>query len=323
MVYNAIMLPLIFVLVYLLQMLVPGGITDTFIHLYHTSNMVYIEQSQDTNGRGVGESTASEKAVHQSGSTLQVGGSSGQVVGEHGSTYLRRINQLKNAKTWYWQLDGKLRLNVQADVYDMDGLDTPEKVIDALHNRGVFVICYFSAGTVETWRNDAYLFPRNIIGKPLAEWQDEYWLDIRRLDILLPIMKRRIEIMAQKGCDAIEPDNVDVYDNDSGFEISETEVVRYIRELVSVGHSYGLAVGLKNSASIVPYVAQYVDFAVVEECQKYNECKDYSTIVAAGKPVFAVEYEGNYEQVCNRYKRLGFIGGVACYDLNGCFRVCY
>jgi len=45
--------------------------------------------------------------------------------------------------TWQWQLDEEVDTSVEAQVYDID-LYADQSVIDALHARGVKVICYIS-----------------------------------------------------------------------------------------------------------------------------------------------------------------------------------
>ena len=75
-------------------------------------------------------------------------------------------------------------------------------------------MCYISAGTWENWRPDAKRFPAVVKGKPDGGWPGERWLDIRRLDILRPLMRERIQRCARKGFDGVEFDNVDAYTND-------------------------------------------------------------------------------------------------------------
>ena len=49
--------------------------------------------------------------------------------------------------SWQIQYSGDLDLSVEADVYNLDLFDTNIEVIDQLHQRGIFVMCYFSAGS--------------------------------------------------------------------------------------------------------------------------------------------------------------------------------
>jgi len=56
--------------------------------------------------------------------------------------------------TWQWQLQGKINQSYNVDVYDVDLFDTPTSTIRSLQRKGIKVICYFSAGTYEGWRDD-------------------------------------------------------------------------------------------------------------------------------------------------------------------------
>lgn len=93
-----------------------------------------------------------------------------------------------------------------------------------LHSLDKKVICYISAGSWEEWRWDESLFPMEIQGGPLIfgpgdEFHDERWLDVRRREIILPIMLNRIGMMKHKGCDAVEWDNPDAFFHEAGLLI--------------------------------------------------------------------------------------------------------
>lgn len=105
-------------------------------------------------------------------------------------------------------------------MYDIDLFDTPQEIIDELHSQGRVVICYFRAGSWEDWRPDADQFPDSVKGNNLSGWEGERWLDIRRLDVLGPIMRARMDVAVQNGCDGLEPDNVDGYSNYTGFDLT-------------------------------------------------------------------------------------------------------
>lgn len=51
-----------------------------------------------------------------------------------------------------------------------------------------------------------------------------------------------------------------------------------------------MAIGLKNSPDIVANVLPIVQFSINEECAKNQECQQYNGFIAAGKPVFNIEY---------------------------------
>ena len=122
--------------------------------------------------------------------------------------------------SWQIQYTGIIDTSLPVEIYNLDLFDTSPETIAELHARGVKVMCYFSAGTYENWRPDAEQFPASIIGKSLADWPDEQWLDIRNLQFLAPIMLERIAVAAEKGCDGIDPDNVDGYANETGLPLT-------------------------------------------------------------------------------------------------------
>ncbi len=167
-----------------------------------------------------------------------------------------------------------------------------------LHARGVFVMCYFSAGTWEAWRPDAALFPFEVLGKELADWPDERWLDVRRLDLLQPLMTQRLELARQKGCDGVDPDNVDGYLNATGFPLTAEDQLAYNRWLAEAAHARGLSIGLKNDLEQIPDLLPWFDWALNESCFFYDECELLLPFVEAGKPVFVIEYAVAPEVFC-------------------------
>jgi hypothetical protein len=93
-----------------------------------------------------------------------------------------------------------------AAVWDIDLFDNPATTMAALSAAGKIVICYFSAGTAEDWRDDYRSFAAADLGKVLPEWPNEKWVKTGSLGIR-NIMAKRIKLAADKGCDAIDPDN--------------------------------------------------------------------------------------------------------------------
>ena len=148
--------------------------------------------------------------------------------------------------SWQWQLTGEIDTSYDVDMYDIDLFDVPQGVMDELHGDGRIVICYFSAGSYEEWRPDAGDFPDEVLGEPLDDWPGERWLDIRRIDLLGTIMTARMDLAVQKGCDGVEPDNVDGYANDSGFPLTAEDQLTYNIWLSTEAHQRGLSIGLKN-----------------------------------------------------------------------------
>jgi hypothetical protein len=195
--------------------------------------------------------------------------------------------------TWQWQLQGTINTSYNVDLYDIDLYDTSADTIAALHAAGRKVICYFSAGSYEDWREDAKDFPEEALGSKMDGW-DERWIDIR-LESVRAIMRARMDLAKSKGCDGVEPDNVDGYDNDNGLKLTAKDQIDYNTFLAQYAHEKGLAVGLKNDVEQVAALEPYFDFSVNEECHDYDECGELAPFTKNNKPVFNVEYDDKYD----------------------------
>ena len=95
-------------------------------------------------------------------------------------------------------------------IWDLDVFDNSAETIQQLKRAGKKVICYFSAGTSENWREDFDRFKPKDMAAPLPMWPGERWLDLRSRDVL-NLMKKRIRYASKKGCDAVDPDNMGNY----------------------------------------------------------------------------------------------------------------
>jgi hypothetical protein len=201
--------------------------------------------------------------------------------------------------TWQWQLTGTLNTGYAVGLYDIDLFDTPAATIAALQAQGRAVICYFSAGSAEDWRDDYDQFQPTDLGNELDGWPGEYWLDVRSASVRA-VMQSRLDLAAQKGCDGVEPDNVDGYTNDPGFSFTATDQLDYNLWLADQAHARSLAVGLKNDLGQIPALVDRFDFAVNEECHDYSECHLLQPFLDAGKPVFNAEYADSLSQAQGR-----------------------
>ncbi|MHC4090915.1 MAG: endo alpha-1,4 polygalactosaminidase [Planctomycetota bacterium] len=194
--------------------------------------------------------------------------------------------------TWQWQLLGTVNTGYDVDLYDVDLFDAPAALITELQGAGRKVICYFSAGSSEDWRDDSDAFKDDDMGESLDGWDGERWLDIRSTNVH-SIIKARLDIAVDKGCDGVEPDNVDGYTNDTGFSLTAKDQLAYNRFVANEAHDRDLAVGLKNDGGQVRELVDYYDFELNEECHQFNECAELLPFVSAGKPVFNAEYPGS------------------------------
>lgn len=193
---------------------------------------------------------------------------------------------------WHIQYGGDDALTPDVPVFNLDGDFTSAKRVEELHQLGAKVICYFDAGAIETYRDDVGSFPEALMGNPVDGWPDELWLDVRQLDVLLPLMERRIQVCLEKGFDAVDPDLMNGFTADTGFPLTQTDAVNYQRGLIDLAHERGLGIGLKNTMELIPELADEIDFAVNEQCLEYDECGTYDPLVALNKPVFHIEYQG-------------------------------
>ncbi|XP_076092015.1 uncharacterized protein LOC143063646 [Mytilus galloprovincialis] len=203
-----------------------------------------------------------------------------------------------------------INTDVHGDMFVVDLYDVHTSIIEDLHRKGKKVICYFSAGTKEDWRNDAAKFPSDGLGVPNKDWPGETWVDIRNIYVR-HIMRDRIAYAKSRHCDGVDPDNVDGYSqNQAGLHLTPDDQLDFNRYLATEAHGNGLAVGLKNDVSQLNDLVGDFDFAINESCMDFNECNRYKPFFDARKPVFHIQYvsstsEGHQKQheICSSSKR--------------------
>ncbi len=240
--------------------------------------------------------TVSSCGVCQSPATCG-GGGTPNVCGQ-GSTCTR--TSFPRATTWMWDLESSaLPTHLSAQVYVVDLFNTPSTKIQEYKSAGKKVVCYFSAGSYENWREDANQFPQDTYCSPgencaqsihiMGEWCQsgggcEWWLDHRK-PAVRTVMTARLQLARDKGCDAVEPDNVDGYAHDSSISCTDqacwgltaSDQLAYNRWLADTAHAKCLGIALKNDIDQVGQLAASFDFAINEQCQQYNECGVYKT----------------------------------------------
>jgi hypothetical protein len=200
---------------------------------------------------------------------------------------------------WQWQLQGEIDTSIDVPVYGLDGFTTSAQTVAGLRAQGRHAICYLSVGAWEDWRPDADRFPASVLGADNG-WPGERWLDIRRLDLLAPVLSERIAMCRDKGFEAVEPDNVDAYVNDSGFPLTGADQLAFNRWVAAEVHRHGMSVGLKNDLDQVQELVDDFDFAMNEQCFEYSECDALLPFLRAGKAVLHVEYAVPAERFCGR-----------------------
>ncbi|MFN8160165.1 MAG: endo alpha-1,4 polygalactosaminidase [Solirubrobacterales bacterium] len=232
-----------------------------------------------------------------------------------GSPALARWMPKPTTKPWQWQLQGRIDTSVPARVYEVDGFDVGSATVSRLHSMGRRVICYLDVGSWESYRPDRGAFPRSVIGKRYEGFPDERWMDIRRIDLLAGPLKARFETCRRKGFDAVEPDNINGFTNDTGFPLTAADQLRFNRWVARQVHRRGMSVALKNDPEQAARLAGTFDFAVVEQCFQYHECGSFSPFVDRGKAIFEAEYEIGPDSFCAKARALDFSAIRKSYDL--------
>lgn len=135
-----------------------------------------------------------------------------------------------------------------------------------------------------------------------AEW-DEVLLDTStraKRSALAGIVGEWIADCADRGFDAIEPDNLDSWTRSGGL-LSEDAALDYVALLAQQAHDGGLAIAQKNTPELGERGRSAgLDFAVAEECGRYDECAAYTDVY--GDHVIVVEYrEPDFDLACARW----------------------
>ncbi|ORY75863.1 hypothetical protein LY90DRAFT_314474, partial [Neocallimastix californiae] len=199
--------------------------------------------------------------------------------------------QPKPGTKFQWQLSNcnKVNTSVNADVFDIDLFETPEKKIKELQNKGKKVICYFSGGTIESWRDDAEDFlNKGVVLAEMEDWENENWVNINSSK-LKPLIQNRLDIAVEKGCDGVEIDNVDGYTFDEN-DFTYSQQLKFNKWLADEAHKRNLSIGLKNDMDQIKDLLPFYDWALNEECYEYGECEKYKPFIEANKAVFGVSY---------------------------------
>ena len=201
---------------------------------------------------------------------------------------------------WQWilSLPGNHDFGKSAELYDVDMFPTRKADVTKLHAEGKKAVCYIDGGSWEKDRPDAKRFPKIVLGCPYQGYPDERWLDIRRIDILGPIMTDRIKLCKSKGFDAAQWDNLDgYYIAVTGFPLTAADQLKYNRYLADATRKQGLGVALENDIRQSQEMAQNYDWAIFEmdrndnaKCFYGSGCHEFDPFVNANKAVMVVDY---------------------------------
>jgi hypothetical protein len=211
---------------------------------------------------------------------------------------------IAQSMTWQYQLTGPLDLDLDAELFVIDLFEPEPEQIAALHASGKVVVAYLSAGTLESYRDDADAFPESAIGEPLENYPNERWLDYRDPTVRA-LMAARLTQARDKGFDGVVPTSLAAYQRTTGFDLTAETQREYSAFLASEAHARGLHICMSSDFEQVAALAVHYDWAVHFNCIARDQCDQLAPLSAQGKPVFDIETEGEAADVCGRAAELG------------------
>ncbi|MCW2737130.1 endo alpha-1,4 polygalactosaminidase [Nocardioides sp.] len=171
---------------------------------------------------------------------------------------------------------------------------------------GRYNVCYVNGFQTQPDARRFWLQRRDLLlsddgGLVVDEAWGEWLLDIRtsaRRDRLARIVGRWIGGCSRDGFDAVELDNLDSFSRSRGL-VRARHARAFARLLTAAAHRSGLAVAQKNWAEWDGSSAGF-DFAIAEECGRYDECGSY--VASYGDHVLVVEYRArDFARTCAAY----------------------
>ena len=203
-----------------------------------------------------------------------------------------------------YQIGGAYTPSSTVKIVDRDRLDAPAA--------GKYNVCYVNAFQTQpddaTWwktNHDDLLLKKANGSYVIDSAWDEMLLDTStaaKRTRLLAIVGGWIDGCKARGYDAVEPDNLDSYSR-SSKRLTKQNNVDFAKLLAARAHVDGLAIAQKNDSSMAADgKAIGFDFAIVEECQVYDECDDFTSVY--GTQVYEIEYNdnggtANFTKACN------------------------
>lgn len=234
------------------------------------------------------------------GSASQAGGSSSTDAGP----YVPPVDA-----RWFAQLDGSVDFSQDFELFYVDALNVDASELAALHDQHKHYLCYLSAGTLESFRDDAADFPDSVIGNELSGYPNERWLDVRS-DSVRSLMARRVQALAALGCDGVPPSSLAVHAADTGFDLSLSDALDYARFLAERLHAAGMSAGLTGPVELTQELWPTFDFALAIGCVAGSGCTEYGPFTQAKKTVLHVELGEPVDRdapgLCKSAQMLGF-----------------
>jgi hypothetical protein len=205
---------------------------------------------------------------------------------------------------WQIQLGGAFDASVRANVYDLDPYTTDQATVTAIIAAGHRAICHLDAGAADMTLPDAAGIPADVLGAP--DGTDRRWLDIRRWDVIRPVLSARLDLCRAKGFQAVDADETYGYANPTGFDLTGADQIAFDRRVADLAHSYGLAAAVRALPEMAEQVEPFADFAVVDGCFTSPACANFFAYIDADKAVYDVETEGDGRRICTLARVYGY-----------------
>jgi hypothetical protein len=195
--------------------------------------------------------------------------------GERGSPKPAAVRLPPRGAGFDYQIGGAYPPPAGVRIVSRDRSDSPAP--------GLYNICYvnaFQAQPAERSSWPAGLLLRDAHGRVVI---DEDWNE-PLLDLRTPAKRERvarrvnhwIDGCADKGFDAVEPDNYDSYVRSHRL-LTAADATAFMSLLSRHAHARHLAIAQKNTAQLAGRRKRAgLDFAVAEECGQYDECGVYA-----------------------------------------------
>jgi hypothetical protein len=206
--------------------------------------------------------------------------------------------------------------NAKAD-YQLGGAYPPPSGVQVVSRdrtaspaAGLYNICYVNG--YQTQPNETDWWKANHDNLLLKDGdgayvEDKEWgenlFDIRtsdNRDALAAIVGGWIDGCATKGFKAVEIDNFDSFSRSGGL-VSQDDALAYAQLLIDAAHARGLAIAQKNAAELASVGKDHgFDFAVAEQCGRWDECGAY--VDAYGANVIVIEYRRqDFDKACQQF----------------------
>jgi hypothetical protein len=262
--------------------------------------------THSTGGAGVG-ATAGDVGAGGAGG---VAGSGGAATGGAGSPTGGAASVVLPAANagFDYQIGGAYPPPAGVTVVSRDRADPPAP--------GLYNICYVNGFQTQPQEESFWLgqHPDLVLrdgnGDPVVDpdWGEDLLdtsTDVKRT-ALAAIVGGWISQCAADGFNAVEIDNLDSYSRSGGL-LTQANNVAFMALLSATAHSNGLAVGQKNSVELLGSSSEMgTDFAVAEECNRYDECDAYRAVY--GDLVFAIEYRlQDFQAGCANHPELSIV----------------